>query len=104
MTHGEQGAVPTRKIPLPSHIFLADGSAMIRRKKPVCIDMPVPKTSHEEMYATLLMFQPWTNEVDDLGEAATSEEKCREMFETKREACTLTKEELRGMLCFSWLR
>ena len=76
---------------------------MVLRKKPVCIDLPIPRTRHEEMYAALLLFQPWINEVDDLGEAAADEGKCFEMFLAVEDNCTLVKEELNRMVRRSWL-
>ena len=103
VTSADQGAIPVMKPPLPSHIFLADGGVMVRRKKPICIDMPINRTRHEEMYAALLMFQPWNNESDDLGEAATSLQKCQELFVMMKDNCRMVEEELRSMVRLSWL-
>ena len=103
VTHGELALTPIENRPLPSHIFLRGGSVMVLRKKPVCIDMPQPKTRHASMYATLLMNLPWSSEVEYLGDAASSEESCQAMWDAEQENCLRTSEDLRRMLQHSLL-
>ena len=76
---------------------------MVLRKKPVCIDMPKHDTNHASMYATLLLNLPWTSEVEYLGDAASSEERCQAMWDAEHDNCNSTSEDLDRMLQLSLL-
>ena len=103
VAHGDPAAISREERPLPSHIFLQGGGVMVRRQKPVCVDMPKQGTNHAAMYATLLMNLPWSSEADYLGNAATSEESCLAMWETEHLNCQSTSEDLKRMLQLSIL-
>ena len=98
MVHGEYQDIPVEERPLPSHISMAGGGVMVRREKPICLDHPYHRDEHSRMYADLLMHRAWTSEFDFLGEAAESEDKCREMWTAEEDYCQATAEELKHML------
>ena len=99
VAHGELSNIPIEERPLPSHILLDDGQLMVLREKPVCIRKSShSRDEHNKMYASLLMYLPWQNEVDYLGAAATSIETCQTMWEAHEEQCLSTAEELKRML------
>ena len=102
VAHGDP-AVPKEERPLPSHILLQGGGVMVRRQRPVCIDMPRQGTNHAMMYAKLLMNLPWSNEADYLGNAALSEESCLLMWEAEHHNCKSSSEDLKRMLQLSLL-
>ena len=103
VAHGDHATIPIEERPLPSHIFLNGGRVMVRRSKPVCLDMPSHDTNHATMYATLLMHRPWMVEADFLGDAAISEERCQAMWDTEHDNCLQTSDELKRMLQLSLL-
>ena len=98
VVHGEQEVIPITERPLPSHILLTSGGVMVRREKPVCLDLPNHRNEHARKYSTLLMCQPWSNEFDYLGDAADSLERCREIWEAEKDNCQSTSDELKTML------
>ena len=71
---------------------------MVRREKPVCLDLPNHRNEHARKYSTLLMCQPWSNEFDYLGDAAASVERGCEIWEAEKDNCQSTSDELKTML------
>ena len=98
MVHGEQEVIPITERPLPSQILLAGGGVMVRREKPVCLDLPNHRNEHARKYSDLLMCRAWSNEFDYLGEAAASMDRCLEIWEAEKDFCQSTSDELKKML------
>ena len=71
---------------------------MVCREKPICLDKPNHRDEHSKMYADLLMHKAWTSELDYLGEAADSVDRCMEMWTAEKDHCQATANELKHML------
>ena len=94
--------VPDEDRRLPSHIMLGEGEMMVLLKKSSLRVLNTvkhkDKDMHARMYSDMLIYLPWDNEEEFLGEACRSEDVCQEMWEEYGEAALSVKTQLNNLV------
>ena len=97
---------PEEEIKLPSHIKLSYGSILILlTTTPSRVTDPKKhKYKHAQMYYAMVLYLPWQDEKQFLGDANRSKEVCQAMWDEWGDAAKDPKEQLYDMIKQLWLR
>ena len=105
LVSGPNANVPLQDRRLPSHIVLSDGQMLVLLKdnQPRILDTQQHNDEHEQMYADMFLYIPWSDEEQFLGEAQRSLPACCVMWEEWGHAAMDLKNQLRELVKASWL-